>query len=147
MLQVRMGREEAIPVLDIPEDASFYFPLDDDHPRWDVVWEPIREMAELAYERGSEFMVIVLPTAFQVRDAEYPLVPQQVLGTRAGQEGIEMLDLLPLFQQACREAPVGETCGPEGRYLWAEMWMHPSALGHRLMAERILSVLEENGWH
>lgn len=57
------------------------------------------------------------------------------------------LDLLPVFREACQEAPPGEICGPEGRYLWAEMWMHPSALGHRLMAKRILTVLQEEGWH
>jgi lysophospholipase L1-like esterase len=147
VLLVRLGREEAIPVLNPPEKASAYFPLDEAHPRWDMVWKPIHDMAALANERGSEFLLIVLPTAFQVRDAGYPQVPQQVLGARAKEEGIEMLDLLPLFQQACREAPAGEVCGPEGRYLWADMWMHPSALGHRLMAERILSVLTENEWH
>jgi lysophospholipase L1-like esterase len=147
LLLVRLGRKEAIPVLNPPEQASAYFPLDEGHPRWDVIWKPIHDMAALADAHGSDFFLVVLPTAFQVRDAGYPKVPQQVLGARAKEEGIETLDLLPLFQRACREAPAGEVCGPEGRYLWAEMWMHPSALGHRLMAERILSVLEQNEWH
>jgi lysophospholipase L1-like esterase len=87
----------------------------------------------------------VLPTAFQVKDVAYPTVVQRVLMRRAEEEGIDVLDLLPVLQKACQEAPPKEGCGPEDRYLWADLWMHPSALGHRLMAERILDVLEKEG--
>lgn len=86
---------------------------------------------------------LVLPTAFRVQDTAYGEMPQQVLGKHGREEGIEMLDLLPVFREACQEAPPGESCGPEDRYLWADMWMHPGALSHRLIAECILNLLEE----
>jgi hypothetical protein len=147
LLEARLGQRDAIPVLNPPADATAYFPTREDDPQWDVVWEPIRDMAALAGEHGSEFLLIVLPTAFQVQDVAYSDVPQQVVGGRGREDGVAVLDLLPVFREACQEAPPGESCGPEGRYLWADMWMHPSALGHRLVAERLLDVLEERGWH
>lgn len=147
LLEVRLGRREAIPALNPPADTTAYFPTREDDPQWDVVWEPIQDMATLAGEHGSEFLLIVLPTAFQVQDSAYSDLPQQVLDRHGWKDGVEVLDLLPAFRKVCQEAPPGESCGPEGRYLWAEMWMHPSALGHRLMAERILNVLGEKEWH
>ncbi len=143
LLEVCLGQRGAMPVLNPPPEATAYFPLQEDDPQWDVIWGPIRDMALLADEHESEFLLIVLPTAFQVEDTDYSEVPQQVLRRRAGEAGIELLDLLPVFREACRQAPPAESCGPGGRYLWADMWMHPSALGHRLMAEYILNVLEE----
>jgi lysophospholipase L1-like esterase len=147
LLEVRMGRREAIPVLNPPSEARAYFPLQEDDPRWDVVWGPIQEMATLAHAHRAELLLIVLPTAFQVEDAGYSQMPQQVLRERGREAGVEVLDLLPVFQEACREAPSGEGCGPGDRYLWADMWMHPNALGHQLMAGRILNLLEANGWY
>jgi hypothetical protein len=147
LLEARLGQRDAIPVLNPPADATAYFPTREDDPQWDVVWEPIRDMAALAGEHGSEFLLIVLPTAFQVQDVAYSDVPQQVLGMHGREDRVEVLDLLPVFREACQEASPRESCGAEGRYLWADMWMHPSALGHRLVAERLLEVLEERGWH
>lgn len=143
-LEVRLRRREAIPLLNPPSEATLYFPLQETDPQWDVLWKPIQEIAMLANEHGSKFMLIVLPTAFQVKDTGYSTVPQQVLTRRAKEVGFEILDLLPDFRKACLEVPPGEGCGPEDRYLWADMWMHPSTVGHRLMAECILDDLEEN---
>jgi len=145
LLEVRMGRREAIPVLDPPAEAVAYFPLQEDDPQWDKVWRSIDDIATLADERGSDFLLVVLPTAFQVKDATYPTVLQRALVKRGIKEGVGVLDFLPVLQEACQKAPPGQGCGPEDRYLWADMWMHPSALGHRLMAERILNVLEKEG--
>jgi hypothetical protein len=147
MLAVRTGNVEAVPVLNPPINAEAYFPLQEEDPQWDAVWEPIRDMATQAGEHDSEFLLIILPTAFQVEDLEYSELPQQVLEDRSREAGIEVLNPLPVFREACRQAPPGEGCGPENRYLWADMWMHPSELGHRLMAQSILDRLEENGWH
>jgi len=146
LLEARLGQRDAIPVLNPPSEAMAYFPTREDDPQWDVVWEPIRDMATLAAEHGSEFLLIVLPTAFQVQHVAYSDVPQQVLGGRGREDGVVVLDLLPVFREACQEVPAAESCGPEGRYLWADMWMHPSALGHRLVAERLLDELEGRGW-
>jgi phospholipase/lecithinase/hemolysin len=55
------------------------------------------------------------------------------------------LDLLPAFRQACVEKP-GGACQLEDRYLFADVWMHPSAYGHELTAvelEAFLSRLVE----
>ena len=61
-------------------------------------------MAALAGEHGSEFLLIVLPTAFQVKDVAYSEVPQQVLGRHGREDGVEVLDLLSVFREACQEA-------------------------------------------
>lgn len=144
-LQMQMGRQKALPVLNPPSEATAYFPVQETDPQWDVVWEPIQTMAMLAHEHGAGFILIVLPTAFQVEDTGYSTIPQQILTRRAKEVGIETLDLLPNFRQVCLEVTPKEGCGPEDRYLWADMWMHPSTVGHRLMAERILEDLRENG--
>ena len=138
-----MGQQDAVPVLSPPRAAAAYFPVREEDTQWDVVWEPIREMSALAEEHKAEFLLIVLPTAMQVQDSAYPDLPQRVLGKRGAAEQIPVLDLLPAFQQACGEAPTGHGCGPDDRYLWADMWMHPSALGHGLIAEQILELLNE----
>ena len=87
-------------------------------------------------------MLVIVPTAFQVQDPTYATVPQDVLAERSRAAGVDVLDLLPVFREACRQAPGDGDCGPEDRYLWADLWMHPSALGNRLIAERILGVVQ-----
>jgi hypothetical protein len=50
---------------------------------------------------------------------------------RAAEADIPVLDLLPIFRQACREKR-GGPCQREDRYLFADVRMHPSAYGHAL---------------
>jgi phospholipase/lecithinase/hemolysin len=47
-----------------------------------------------------------------------------------------VIDPLPAFRQACREKP-GGACHLEDGYLFADVWMHPSAKGHKLIADEL----------
>jgi phospholipase/lecithinase/hemolysin len=82
---------------------------------------------------------------FQVLDESYPTLPQEILTAKAAEANIPVLDLLPAFRQACREKP-GGACHLEDRYLFADVWMHPSDYGHQLTAvglEALLSPMLE----
>ena len=54
-----------------------------------------------------------------------------------------MIDLLPVYRQACRDK-LGGVCQLEDRYLFADVWMHPSKLGHELTAAEIEKNLNES---
>ncbi len=127
---------EAIPVLNPPRHAAAYYPLDEDSPVWDEVWAPIAEMQQACQQRGIRFIVITFPTAFQLNSAAHPDVPQLVLGRLAATPGIEFVDLLPVYRQACDDAAPGACEGYEN-LLFADVWMHPNPLGHRLAAEAL----------
>ena len=60
--------------------------------------------------------------------------------TRATKADIPALDLLPAFQQACQQKP-GGVCQREDRYLFADVWMHPSAYGNKLTAAELEAFL------
>jgi hypothetical protein len=51
------------------------------------------------------------------------------------------LDLLPAFQKACQEKP-GGACQLEDRYLFADVWMHPSGFGHAVTATELGGIVE-----
>jgi hypothetical protein len=82
-------------------------------------------------------VIIAFPTAFQVNGAKHPNVPQQIFSQRAGAAGIAFIDLLPIYQQACDQRGVKACEGYEDNHLFADVWMHPNVLGHRLAAEAI----------
>lgn len=126
----------AIPVLNPPHHAAAYSPLDEDGPVWDGVWALIAEMGQACQERGVRFVVVAFPTVFQLNSAAHPDVPQRVLGRRAAAAGIEFVDLLPVYRQACDDAVAGAREGYEN-LLFADVWMHPNPLGHRLAAETL----------
>jgi hypothetical protein len=63
-----------------------------------------------------------------------------VLSDRAEEAGIDVVDLLPAFRRACEEKPEA-ACRLEDRYLFADVWMHPSALGNELTAAEILAAI------
>jgi phospholipase/lecithinase/hemolysin len=46
------------------------------------------------------------------------------------------VDLLPIYRQACDDAAPGACEGYEN-LLFADVWMHPNPLGHRLAAEAL----------
>lgn len=127
---------EAIPVLNPPHHAAAYYPLHEDSPVWDGVWAPIAEMGQACQQRGIRFVVVAFPTAFQLNSAAHPDVPQRVLGQQSAAAGIEFVDLLPVYRQACDDAVAGACEGYEN-LLFADVWMHPNPLGHRLAAETL----------
>lgn len=87
-------------------------------------------------------MVIIGPLEFQVLDESYSTVPQEALTTKAIKSNIPVLDLLPTYRQACQKKS-GDPCHLEERYLFADVWMHPSAYGHELTATEIKAFLDE----
>jgi hypothetical protein len=137
-LQARKFGPEAIPVLNPPRQAAAYFPLDVDSPVWNEIWGYINEMDQACKAHGIRFIVVAFPTAFQLNSAAHPNIPQQVLGKRSFESGIEFLDLLPIYQQACAEAEPN-ACEGYINLLFADVWMHPNELGHELAAREILS--------
>ncbi len=95
---------------------------------------------QIAKDNHAGFALILFPLEFQVLDESYPTLVQEILNARAVEAGIPVLDLLPAFRQACREKPGGK-CYQEDRYLFADVWMHPSAYGHELTAVKLEAFL------
>jgi hypothetical protein len=95
---------------------------------------------ELARENNVQVVLIVFPLEFQVLDEGYPTLPQEIFMAKADEAGIPALDLLSAFRQACREKPDGP-CQLEDRYLFADVWMHPSNYGHSITAIELEALL------
>ncbi len=142
-MSARAEGKDRIDVIDPPRNPSAYFPQDPDAERWDLIWDRVLAMNKLASRQGISFAVILFPLEFQVVDPSFPIIPQQVLGGRAAAAGIATIDLLPAYQEACGNKP-GGLCQIEDRYLFADVWMHPSPLGHELTAQAISDGLGES---
>jgi hypothetical protein len=140
-MQARADGRNRIDVIDPPTEAASYFPVDplDDH--WDKFWAQIESIHRVAEENGIQVALALFPLEFQVLDEKYSTTPQELLTARAAEAGIPTLDLLSVFSRACREKPDGP-CQLEDRYLFADVWMHPSAFGHELTAAELESFLE-----
>ena len=141
-LEARAEGRERIDVIDPPTEAASYFPLDPAAGRWTQVWDWILEINQLAEAHDARSILILFPLEFQVLDENYSTLPQELLTTRAVEAGIPVLDLLPAYQQACQEKADG-MCRLEDRYLFADVWMHPSAYGHELAALELRTFLAE----
>ncbi|MGD8751136.1 MAG: hypothetical protein PVG14_06925, partial [Anaerolineales bacterium] len=87
-------------------------------------------------------VVVVFPTAFQLNSAGHPNVPQEVLGDRAEQAEVELIDLFPVYRQVCDEAETGACEGYEN-LLFADVWMHPNPMGHQLAAAEIEILIDD----
>lgn len=141
-LLARSQGPEAIPVLNPPRHAGAYFPLSEESPVWDEIWGLIREIREACFQRGADFMVVLFPTSLQLNSAGHPNLPQRVFSRFATSDEIDLIDLLPVYSAVCeREGP--RACEGFQNHLFADVWMHPSELGHRLAADAILSRLEQ----
>ena len=135
-IEAKAKGKERIPVIDPPTEAHFYFPLNAEAGRWTELWDWILTMNRLAEKNGAGFGLILFPLEYQVLDEDYFTLPQELLTARAAEVGIPVLDLLPAYRQACQDKPDGP-CQLEDRYLFADVWMHPSAFGHELTAAEI----------
>jgi hypothetical protein len=142
-MQARNNGRERIDVIDPPTEPDKYFPLNPEAEQWTEVWGWIAEINRLAVENDAPMGLIVFPLEFQVLDGDYPTVAQEVLTARAAEATIPLLDLLPAFRQACLAKP-GGACHLEDRYLFADVWMHPSAYGHEITAAELGMFLTEN---
>lgn len=140
-MQARTAGRERIDVIDPPTEAAKYFPLNANAERWDKLWESLLAMDSLAAGQGAEFVLLLFPLEYQVVDENYSTLPQELLVERAQEAGMTVIDLLPVYQEACRAKPEGR-CQLEDRYLFADVWMHPSPYGHTITTEAILTTLQ-----
>ena len=138
--EARSQGRERIDVIDPPTEADKYFPLDPKSEQWTEVWSRIAAIEEVARENRAGFVLLIFPLEFQALDDSFSTLPQELLTAKAAEADIPVLDLLPAFQRACQEKP-GGACSLEDRYLFADVWMHPSAYGHELTAAELESVL------
>ena len=138
-LEARAEGQQRIDVLEPPTNPDKYFPLDPESEQWTKVWDSVLAMNRLARENNASVILVIFPLEFQVLDESYPTLPQELFTARATEAGIPALDLLPAFRKACWEKP-GGGCYLEDRYLFADVWMHPSAYGHQVTAAEIETV-------
>jgi hypothetical protein len=139
-MEARAEGRKRIDVIDPPTNPDKYFPPDPEAEQWTEVWNLVLDINRLARENNVRVVLILFPLEFQVLDENYPTLPQKVFMAKAAEAGIPALDLLPAFRHACREKPDG-ACQLEDRYLFADVWMHPSAYGHRVTATELGAVL------
>ena len=140
-MEARAQGRERIDVIDPPTHPDKYFPPDPEAEQWKEFWNLVSAINRLAGEKDIPVALIIFPLEFQVIDDSYSTISQEVLTARAKEAGIPALDLLPAFRQACREKP-GGACQLEDRYLFADVWMHPSAYGHEVTATELGGVVE-----
>jgi hypothetical protein len=139
-MEARSQGLERIDVIDPPTDPDKYFPSDPESKQWKEFWNLVSAINRLARENNVPVVVVIFPLEFQVIDDGYSTLAQELLTAKAAEAGIPELELLPTFQQACHEKP-GGACQLEDRYLFADVWMHPSAYGHELTAVELKALL------
>jgi lysophospholipase L1-like esterase len=140
--KARAQGRDRVDTIDPPTNPAKYFPLDPQSERWTARWNSVLEINRLASEKNVPVVLALFPLEFQVLDESYPTLPQEIFMANAAEVGIPALDLLPAFRQACREKP-GGACQLEDRYLFADVWMHPSAEGHQLVADELETFLSQ----
>jgi hypothetical protein len=129
-----------LPVLNPPRSAQAYYPLDEDDPRWASLLDPVVDIQQACEELGIPFLVVIFPTAMQVNEEAHPDLPQQMLEDLGLQLEMQVVDLLPAYRQECsRVGP--EKCTGLENHLFADVWMHPSNIGHELAAQALSSAV------
>jgi lysophospholipase L1-like esterase len=135
-LQARAQGRDRIDVLDPPTAPGSYFPTDPAAGQWDKFWNQVMAVKRVAAQKNVPVVLIIFPLEYQAIDEGYPTLPQELLTARARAAGIPVVDPLLAFRQACSEKP-GGACRLQDRYLFADVWMHPSAYGHKLIADEL----------
>lgn len=133
------GRDR-VSTIDPPTNPAKYFPLDPQSDRWTERWNTVLEINRLAREHDARVVLILFPLEFQVLDQSFSTLAQEILTAKAAESDIPVLDLLPAFRQACQQKP-GGACYREDRYLFADVWMHPSAYGHEVTTVELKAFL------
>ncbi len=87
-------------------------------------------------------MVVMVPIEYQVLEDNFSRQFQNQITQRAQRDGVTIVDPLASFRNACDEKANGR-CTLQDHYLFADVWMHPSALGHTLLANSIFTSLSE----
>ena len=140
--KARAEGRDRVDTIDPPTNPAKYFPLDPQSERWTERWNTILEINRLAGENDIPVVLVMFPLEFQVIDESYSTLPQELFTARAKEAGIPVVDLLPAFRQACLKKP-GGACYLEDRYLFADVWMHPSSEGNKLTANELDTFLAE----
>ena len=138
--KARADGKDRVDTINPPTNPAKYFPLDPQSDRWDERWNSVLKINQLSRENDARVVLLLFPLEFQVLDEGYSTLPQEIFMAKADEAGIPAVDLLPAFQQACLGKP-GGACQLEDRYLFADVWMHPSAYGHELTATELRAVL------
>jgi hypothetical protein len=140
--KARAEGRDRVDTIDPPTNPAKYFPLDPQSNRWTERWDTILKINRLARENNIPVVLVMFPLEFQVIDEGFPTLPQELFTAKAKEAEIPVVDLLPAFRQACLEKP-GGACQLEDRYLFADVWMHPSSEGHRLVAVELNTILTQ----
>ena len=138
---------------------------DPDNPEvlkaWNMAFEWIQQMTDLAKERGIPFVLIATPIDFQLGREKQFAHPQRILQAFAVEEEIQFIDLLDILQKMYAESAVGEpveTREEIDRIIretdmstsdpFAEFWAiyfsdydHPSAVGHKFISDVLQPVV------
>jgi hypothetical protein len=144
---IRQLRDQLFPPVSaqanpVSQSPTYPFPLDMQDPQWArCVYDPIHQMAALAEAQGARFIVVVLPTDLQVRHVDYPTVPQTVFAQIAAEQGVTVLDLLPLFREQYQHNPDSREPDSDNP-LFADYYSHPSPLGNGLTALATYDLLQ-----
>ena len=141
-LEARAEGRERIDVIDPPTNPDKYFPPDPEAEQWQTFWNLVSAINQLAGEKDIPVVLILFPLEFQVIDESYSTFSQELLVAKAAEAGIPAVDPLPAFRQACLDKP-GGPCQLEDRYLFADVWMHPSVHGHQLIADELEAFLTQ----
>lgn len=134
---------EAFPVLNPPQEASAYFSLDEDDEIYRRIWGYAFDISDAAREMGADTIIVIFPTAFQINSSQHPDIPQKVFIRDAELAGLDLIDLLPVYRSVCEDAGMDECEGYEN-LLFADVWMHPNPLGHKLAADELFKLIVEN---
>lgn len=135
-LLARQVGPEAIPVLLPRTDIEYYFPVEEESPVWDSIWDSIQSIKTAVKAEGVPFVIVAFPTAYQLNSESHPDLPQQILADRSSENNVNYIDLLPIYREICLEVGA-EACEGYKNLLFADIWMHPSTFGHKLAAEAI----------
>ncbi|MCH8147277.1 MAG: SGNH/GDSL hydrolase family protein [Planctomycetes bacterium] len=100
----------------------------------------MQRIVSLARQRKVSLMIVGFPIARQV-DPTAPdsAAPQQWLAEFGREEGVPILDLLPIYRKHAREN------GMQGRDLFPDK-THPNEAANRIAADAIFEFLTELGW-
>ena len=137
-IQARLAGRDRIDTINPPRSPERYFPLDPENAQWTQVKDLVNEIGNTAKVNEIPVLVLLFPLEYQVVDPSYTTIPQQILSQTSKKDGLTVIDLLPSFQEACREKETG-SCQVQDYYLFADVWMHPSALGDQITAQELLN--------
>jgi hypothetical protein len=132
---------EAFAALNPPDYADAYFPLEVENSVYDQKWQYVLDMIKACDDRGIQFILLLFPTAFQVNDSKHPDVPQRAFQLRAEGFNLDIVDLLPVYKEACSHMEEINCEGYEND-IFADVWMHPNEQGHKLAAEALIEVID-----